>query len=87
MNICKIALLLIVTLLLASNVNADSIRCGTHVIQDGELENIPTLKEVIQKCGQPSSREGQTLYYKEKGKRLDFDSEGRLMAIHDIETD
>jgi hypothetical protein len=45
------------------------------------------MKEVIQKCGQPSSREGQNLYYKEKGKRLDFDGEGRLIAIHDIETD
>ena len=87
MSIYKIALLLVVTLLLASSANADSIRCGSHVIQDGGLENIPTMKEVIQKCGQPSSWEGQKLYYKEKGKRLDFDSEGRLIAIHDIETD
>ena len=84
MKLYKIALLLTVTLLLVSNANAGSIRCGTHVIQDGELENVPTMKEVIQKCGQPSSREGQKLYYNEKGKRLDFDSEGRLIAIHDI---
>ena len=62
-------------------------RCGTHVIEDGGLHNIVTIDEVVKKCGQPSSREGNTLYYKKKGKRLDFDTEGRLMSIHDVKTD
>ena len=85
MNIYKIALILVVNLLLVSNANADSIRCGSHIIKDGEREDIPTMKEVLKKCGKPSSQEGQILYYEDKGKRLDFDGEGRLIAIHDIE--
>ena len=46
-----------------------------------------TMEEVVKKCGQPSSREVSRLYYKKKGKRLDFDTEGRLMSISEIEED
>ena len=60
-------------------------RCGTHVIEDGGLQKVVTIEEVVKKCGQPSSRKGDRLYYKEKGKRLDFDADGRLMSISDIE--
>lgn len=87
MSITKIVLMTATTLLFASNIQADSIRCGSHVIQDGELENAPTIKEVKEKCGQPDSQEGLSLYYKEKGKRLDFDTEGRLASINEIEED
>ena len=83
----KTVMLIIISLLFTSGVNADSIRCGSHIIEDGALHNIPTIEEVLHKCGQPDSREGNRLYYKKKGKVLDFDTEGRLMAIHDIETD
>lgn len=73
------------TLLLSANVNADSIRCGTHVIEDEQLHDPVTMEDVIKKCGQPSSREGSTIYYKDKGKRLHFNPEGQLVSIEDIE--
>ena len=85
MRMIEIVLVTATTLLLTANIKADSIRCGTHVIEDGELQNIVTIDEVVKKCGQPSSREGSTLYYKEKGKQLHFDAEGRLVSIQDIE--
>ena len=85
MRMIEIVLVTATTLLFTANVKADSIRCGTHVIEDGELQNIVTIDEVVKKCGQPSSREGNTLYYKEKGKKLHFDTEGRLESIQDIE--
>jgi len=85
MNISKAMLVTVFTFLLAANVEADSIRCDEYVIDDGDLNNIPTMEEVLEKCGQPSSREGDSLYYKEKGVRLDFDLEGRLVSINQIE--
>lgn len=84
MNISKLVALIAITILFTASVNADAIRCGTHVIEDGELENAPTMEEVLKKCGKPSSREGSSLIYKKKGKRLDFDTEGRLMSINDL---
>ena len=74
-----------VTLLFTVNVKADSIRCGSHVIEDGGIHKDVTMEEVLKKCGQPSSRKGSVLYYEKKGKKLDFDGEGRLKAIHDID--
>lgn len=85
MRMTEILLVTAITLLFTANVKADSIRCGAHLIEDGELQNIVTMDEVVKKCGQPSSREGTTLYYKEKGKQLHFDAEGRLVPIQDIE--
>lgn len=87
MKITTIAPLAGLTLLLCANVNADSIRCGTDVIEDEQLQDFVTMEEVIEKCGQPSSREGSTIYYKEKGKRLHFNPEGQLVSIDDIEDD
>ncbi len=79
-------LITLTTFLLAPVAQADSIRCGSHIIKDGG-ENPPTMKEVLKKCGEPTSREGGKLVYKKHGKHLDFDTEGRLMAIHDIRED
>ena len=76
-----------VTLLFTGSVKADSIRCGSHIIEDGGIHKKVTMEEVVKKCGQPSSREVSRLYYKKEGKRLDFDTEGRLMSINDIEED
>lgn len=85
MKMTKVLLTAAITLLLTTNVNADSIRCGSHVIEDADLHKAMTMEEVIKKCGQPSSRKGSMLYYKNKGKRLDFDSNNKLMSIHNIE--
>lgn len=87
MKLIKTALVAATTLLFTVSVNADSIRCGSHVIEDGDIHKTVTMQEVLRKCGPPSSREGSSLYYKNKGKRLDFDGEGRLMSINDIEED
>ena len=84
MRMIEIVLITATTLLLTANIKADSIRCGTHVIEDGELQNIVTIDEVVKKCGQPSSRECNTLYYKNKGKRLGFDTHapGVMVICH-----
>ena len=87
MKTTKIVLVISIALLFTAGVQADSMRCGTHVIEDADLHKIMTIKEVIKKCGQPSSRKNNTLYYKKKGKQLHFDTEGRLMSIHDIKAD
>jgi len=87
MRMSEIVLVTAITLLLTASVKADSMRCGSHVIEDGELQNIVTIDDVLKKCGQPSSREGNTLYYEKKGKRLVFDTAGRLMSIQDTKTE
>jgi hypothetical protein len=83
----ELVLILAITLLFTFDVQAESMRCGSHVIEDGDLHNAITMQEVIEKCGQPSSRKGNTLYYKTKGKELHFDTNDRLMAIREIEED
>ena len=87
MRMTIIVLVIAIALLFAASVKANSMRCGTHVIEDADLHKIMTIDDVIKKCGKPSSREGNQLYYEKKGKRLDFDTEGRLMSIHNIEQD
>jgi hypothetical protein len=87
MKLEKLVLILAITGLFTASVNADSIRCGTHIIEDADLHKIVTKEEVIKKCGKPSYTKGNSLYYKKKGKRLDFDTENRLMSMHDIEDD
>ena len=87
MKVTILMLISAVTLLFTTSVTADSMRCGSHVIEDADLHKVVTIKEVVQKCGQPSSRMDNKLYYKKKGKRLDFDTNERLISIHDIEED
>jgi hypothetical protein len=87
MKLEKLVLILAITGLFTASVNADSIRCGTHIIEDADLHKIVTKEEVIKKCGKPSYTKGNSLYYKKKGVRLDFDTEGRLMSMHEIEDD
>jgi hypothetical protein len=87
MKTIRILPVIALALLFTTGVQADSMRCGTHVIEDADLHKIMTIEDVIKKCGQPSSREGNKLFYKKKGKQLNFDTEGRLMSIKDIETD
>ena len=87
MKMIFVLLISTITMLFTVSVKAESIRCGSHVIEDGGIHRNVTMEEVVKKCGQPSSREVSRLYYKKKGKRLDFDTEGRLMSISEIEED
>ena len=84
MKMTKLVLVLTITLLFAPTIQAESMRCGTHVIEEGQLHNIITIEEVIKKCGKPTSRTASRLYYKEKGKELHFDTEGLLMSIQNV---
>ena len=83
----KPVLILAITLLFTPGIQADSMRCGSHVIEDADLHKAMSIKEVVKKCGQPSSRKGNKLYYKKKGKELHFDTNERLMSIQDIKDD
>jgi len=87
MNMTKISLIISLALLFAVNVKADGMRCGSYVIEDGDLHKMMPMDEVIRKCGKPSSREGNMLYYEKKGKKLIFDSEKRLVSINDIKNE
>ena len=46
-------------LLLANGANAETIRCGNYLIQDGERSGA-TKYEILKKCGEPASRMGHT---------------------------
>ena len=83
MNILKLSLIAAFVLGVTS-ANAGSIRCGTEVIQDGG-ENPPSMDEVIALCGEPSERTFGVLIYKEKGVRLEFDDDGKLAVIHQLD--
>ncbi len=57
-------------------------RCGNHLISGEDIEG-PTKAEVLEKCGEPTSREGDMWVYEEPGKPtrvLHFDG-GRLERI------
>jgi len=84
MNMTRISFVITLALLFAVNVQADGMRCGSYVIEDGDLHKMISMEEVVKKCGKPSSREGNILYYEKKGKKLIFDAEKRLTSINDI---
>ncbi len=69
---------------MAPSANANSIRCGNHLIHDGQRSGT-TKYEVLKKCGEPKSRMGHVWVYK-KGPRtqsLHFNGSGKLIAIKD----
>ena len=70
-------------LIVAMPASAASMRCGSHIIQDG-LRNAPGKYEVLKKCGEPTERLGDTWIYDKWGKSirvLRFGPDGRLMSI------
>ena len=56
--------------------------CGTHVISSGQ-ENSPGQYEVLKRCGEPDSRQGDTWIYKRGSvtKKIRFDRNGRIVEI------
>jgi hypothetical protein len=67
---------------------AETMECGTHMISDGEISG-PILSEVVEKCGEPTSRDGNSYVY-EKGNTtyvLVFDDAGNLNSISITEDD
>ena len=62
--------------------SADSMRCGTHVIQDDQIPGQPR-SEVEEKCGTPESSSGDDMYYKQDNVtyRLHFNDGDELESI------
>ena len=62
---------------------ADSTRCGRHVISSGQRQGTDKY-EVLKKCGEPTTRAGNTwIYEKSRGIRtvMVFDDLGKLSSI------
>ncbi len=60
-----------------------SIRCEGHIIDAGAPE-APTMDEVLEKCGEPDERRGNTWVYKQAGslnRLLHFEPNGQLSRI------
>lgn len=83
MNMYKLSLA-VAFIVSATSVHAGSIRCGTEVIQDGG-ENPPSMEEVLELCGEPTEQTYGVLIYKDKGVRLEFDDDGKLAVIHQLD--
>jgi len=70
-------------LLLAGPVSAGYLRCGTHIIQDGQRKG-PGKYEISKKCGRPTEQYGNTWVYDLPGqtkKILRFNDSGQLTSI------
>ena len=62
--------------------SAGSIRCGTHLIDDGESSG-QSRAEVKKKCGTPDSSSGDSLHYKIMNVtyKLHFNASDELTSI------
>ena len=65
-----------------SPAQANSMRCGTHLITGGDRSS-PGKYEVLRRCGEPTDRYGNTWVYKRSGAThvLRFTNEGQLNYI------
>ena len=63
---------------------AGSIRCGTNLIQDDQIEPV-SRGFVLEKCGPPHDQYGEVLIYKRGNSRfaLRFNAEGQLQEIEE----
>jgi hypothetical protein len=62
---------------------ADSTRCGRHIVSSGQRPGTDKY-EVLKKCGEPTTRAGNTwIYEKSRGIRtvMVFDDLGKLSSI------
>ena len=85
--ICKlkwiVAPVILLSILLMETALADSMRCGSHIVSSGGLHG-PGKYEVLKKCGEPTTRSGNTwIYEKPGGARyvVVFDAGGNLVRI------
>lgn len=77
------SIILLSTLLMELALAADSIRCGTHIITAGGRHG-PGKYEVLKKCGEPTSRSGNTWVYEQHGgvrRVVVFDASDNLARI------
>ena len=61
---------------------AQEMRCGNRLISGDQIN--PLLKEqVLQICGEPTSKDSDRWFYQEQGKILVFNDNGELDHIED----
>ena len=85
MNLLASTFVLIILLVITQGLGAESIRCGTNLIQS-ELRVGVTEYEVNRDCGAPVARKGNRWLYERPGvgiKILVFNDAGQLVAVHD----
>jgi len=77
-----ILLLTLTAAFFSQSATAKSIRCGIHVISDAQ-RNGPNKFEVLKKCGEPTSRQGDVFIYTRSGKPVElyFNAQGMLTSI------
>ena len=78
-----VAAVLLLAMILQPAFAAGSMRCGAHIISAGGRHG-PGQYEVLKKCGEPTTRFGDTWVYVESGKAdrvLYFDANGNLTHI------
>jgi hypothetical protein len=62
---------------------AQEMRCGNHLISGDQIE--PLLAEqVVEKCGEPTRKDGYNWYYEEQKKILVFNGNDELETIRDM---
>jgi hypothetical protein len=67
---------------LAIPVMAQEMRCGEELISGDQIE--PLLKEqVLEKCGEPTEKDGFKWYYAQQEKVLVFNGNDELETIRD----
>ena len=78
-----VALIFLLSTLMLEPAFADSTRCGRHVISSGQRQGTDKY-EVLKKCGEPTTRAGNTwIYEKSRGIKtvMVFDDLGYLSSI------
>jgi hypothetical protein len=83
--ISGLALVSCLLALLATPVQATSLRCGVHLIQGGGRHG-PSEFEVLRKCGEPQERRGRTWIYRLHGSKWEmrFNGNGILNTIRQL---
>lgn len=79
----RLATALAATLLVVTTAEAGSMRCGSHIISDGQRHGIGRY-EVQKRCGEPTERYGDTWIYDKPGqarRALSFGPDGTLRDI------
>ena len=63
---------------------AEDMACGEYFISGDQIEPM-VREEVLEKCGEPTSKTGDHWYYEEQGKVLIFNADGSLETIQDAD--
>ena len=77
-----IAALIISIVMMESAMAIGSMRCGTHIVS-ADPANPSGKYDVLKRCGEPTTRYGDTWIYKKGSvtRSLDFSSNGQLRSI------